>query len=330
MKSKIIKITISIFSLILLVTILFFGYLILLLNSGRAIGSRVVIDKENSRLYVNDDEDIRILQMSDTQICGLGDALKVFGAMKTTIEKAQPDLIILTGDNFMDGSKRLIIEEYVEFMDSFEIPWAPILGNHDYNIAISLDEMSDMFESAEYCLFKKGTVDESYGNYHYNIMRNGKLVYTLVFMDNAKGFRKEHLDWYLTTIEQITEYNAGIVVPSLTAFHIPIVETMYAYYDAYYDDGSIVGEKNEWISYLRKDKGFFRIAKELGSVETIIYGHNHTNTFICDYRDVKLCYGIKTGRASYNDKNIQGGRVYSLTNENTLRIDDISIAGIFL
>ncbi len=329
MKNKVIKISVAIFSLLLLTTILFFGYLFTVLNCGRAIGSRVIVDKECSTLSVNDNEDIRVLQLSDTQICGLGDSMKVFGAIKTTIEKAKPDIIMITGDVFMNGSKRHTIKKYIELLDSFEIPWAPVLGNHDYYISITLDELSERFESSEYCLFKKGTVQESYGNYYYNIVRNGEIAYSLVFMDNGNGFRSEHIDWYVDTIGQISDC-AGEIVPSWTAFHIPTVETLYAYYDAIDEGASILGEKTEGVSFTWNDANFFWFAKELGSAKAFMYGHDHKNTFICDYQGIKFCYGIKTGNAAYHDKNIQGGRVYSLKADNTFEIEDISIAGIFL
>ena len=313
----------------LLTTILFFGYLFVILNCGREIGSRVTFDKELSRIFVEDDEDLRILQLADTQICGLGDSMKSFGAIKTTVEKAKPDLIILTGDNFMNDSKRFTIRKYIELLDSFKIPWAPVFGNHDYYVDIPLDELCERFENAEYCLFQKGSVYESYGNYYYNIFRKGELSHSLIFMDNGREFRSEHIDWYVDTVEEIAAYNDGLV-PSWAIFHIPPVQTEYAYYTAVDAGEEIIGEKNEGVSYLWQDGNFFWFAKELGSTKAFIYGHDHLNTYACDYKGIKLCYGIKTGKAAYCSNDIQGGRVYKLKADNTFEIEDISIAGIFL
>ena len=317
MKSKLIKIGIAIFSLLLFTTILFFGYLITVLNCGRVIGSRVSFDKENNILSVNDNEAIRILQLSDTQICGLGDALKSMDKIKLIIEKADPDLIFLTGDNLMNDSKRHMLKKYVRFFDSFDIPWAPVMGNHDYYTKLSMEEYSSRFEGGEYCLFEMGDVANSYGNYYYTLERNGEKQYSFIFMDNGNGFRNEHIAWYEDTISKIADSNNGEALPNWTMFHIPLVETYYAYFNAIDNDLEIDGEKREGVSYLRKDAGLFDKAKELGTTRAMIYGHNHRNSFICDYEGIKMCYGVKSSVASYHDRDLVGGCVYILNADNT-------------
>ena len=325
MKSKLIKIGIAIFSLLLFTTILFFGYLITVLNCGRAIGSRVSFDKENNILSVNDNEAIRILQLSDTQICGLGDSLKSLDKIKLIIEKADPDLIVLTGDNLMNDSKRHMVRKYIRFLDSFEIPWAPVMGNHDYFTKITMEEYSSRFEGAEYCLFKTGSVSNSYGNYYYTLERNGEKNYAFVFMDNGDGFRAEHIEWYEDTINTITDSNDGEVLPSWTLFHIPLMETRTAYYSAERNGIEIDGEKREGISSLWDDAGIFDKAKELGSAKAMIYGHNHRNSFVCDYQGIKMCYGVKSSVASYHDRDLIGGCVYTLNADNTFTLNRIFV-----
>ena len=110
----------------------------------------------------------------------------------------------------MNDSKQSMLKKYIRFMDKFEIPWAPVFGNHDYNVDATMDRQCELYESSKYCIFKKGTVQNSYGNYYYNIERNGTPVYTLFFMDNGISFTDAHLDWYANSINAIAEENGGV------------------------------------------------------------------------------------------------------------------------
>ena len=323
---KILKTTLIILLVcILAVTVFCGGFALYILNCSSAIGSRLIVDEDNKTLSVNDDKDLRILQLSDTQITAYGDALKTLDIIKLTVDKAKPDLIVLTGDNLMNDSKQSMLKKYIRFMDKFEIPWAPVFGNHDYNVDATMDRQCELYESSKYCIFKKGTVQNSYGNYYYNIERNGTPVYTLFFMDNGISFTDAHLDWYANSINAIAEEN-GAKLPSWVFFHIPLVETYYAYYHNLYNGGTIDGEMRDGgVTYLRDDAGFFDVVKELGSTTALIFGHNHRNNFICDYQGIKFCYGLKTGRASYHDVDMLGGNLFLLKADNTFTVERIFV-----
>lgn len=281
--------------------------------------------REENVLMVNDNEDIRILQLSDTQITALGDALKSFGHIKRIVEQTEPDLIVLTGDNLMDNSSKAMLKHYIRFFDEFEIPWAPVLGNHDYEANITMEEQSSLYEQGEYCLFQKGSVVDSYGNYYYNIIRNGKPFHTLFFIDNAVKISEAHLNWYSETIHTITLNNNNNQVPSWAFLHKPLVQTRYAYYRSKYLNSPIEGESREGIAFLQNDAGFFNKALDIGSTRAIIYGHNHRNNYALDYNGITLSFGTKTGRAAYHDTDLLGGNVYVLKSDNTFTIERILI-----
>lgn len=300
------------------------GQVLYIMNCSYSIGSRIVVDRQNYTLNVDDDKDIRILQISDTQITALGDALKSFGFIKRIVEKAKPDLIVLTGDNLMNDSSESMLNHYIYFFDKFEIPWAPVLGNHDYNADIELDRQAELYENGKYCLFRKGEVENSYGNYYYNISRNNQKVYSLVFMDNAVKLGQEHLDWYSNTIQTITQ-STGKMLPSWTFFHKPLLETYYAYVDSVNNDIELEGVRRERIAFLFDDAGFFDLAKQIGSTTAIIYGHNHRNNYACDYQNIILSFGTKTGHAAYHDDDLLGGNLYILKNDNSFEIERILI-----
>jgi predicted MPP superfamily phosphohydrolase len=65
---------------------------------------------EDYRLTMDFHDDFKILQLTDLHF-GIESNLKVqFKFVKESIDEANPDLIILTGDNFMYGTKGIVKE----------------------------------------------------------------------------------------------------------------------------------------------------------------------------------------------------------------------------
>ena len=103
------------------------GQIVYILNCSSKIGSRISVNREENIIMLDDNKDIRVLQLSDTQITALGDSLKAFGPIKRIVEKSKPDLIVLTGDNLMNDSSKGMLNHYIRFFDEFEIPWTPVV-----------------------------------------------------------------------------------------------------------------------------------------------------------------------------------------------------------
>jgi hypothetical protein len=136
-----------------------------------------VIEKDPSKDFV-------ILNLTDIQ---LNDD-EVFADMGTRsnnmiaslIEKTQPDLITLTGDNAWGTVAYM---ELINYIDSFDIPWAPVMGNHDGQGCVSEFWAAELFTQAENCLFQFGPENMGYGNYIINVTENGKTIHTLFMLD---------------------------------------------------------------------------------------------------------------------------------------------------
>ncbi|MBQ7507754.1 MAG: metallophosphoesterase, partial [Spirochaetales bacterium] len=86
----------------------------------------VNIEKDSSKDFV-------ILNLTDIQL-GTSAFQIEFPRIRTMIsalvEKVRPDLITMTGD--MSYGCGPAIYGICSFIDSFEIPWAPVYGNHDF------------------------------------------------------------------------------------------------------------------------------------------------------------------------------------------------------
>ena len=283
------------------------------------------VDKTTNTLTTKSEE-IKILQLTDTQISSVAESVLMLDIVKKTIKKSKPDMIVLTGDNISDFSTQETAQYLVKFMDSFKLPWALVFGNHDYNSLVSAKDLSSLYETSEYCLYKTGTIEDSYGNYTYTIKKNNKSIYSLIFMDSGKtGFNNKHVEWYENEINKITLQSNGEVVNSMVFFHIPIEEIGLAY-NLYQEDTSIgSGVKNEPFCIQDTNVGLFNKALELGSTKAFIFGHDHINNLVLDYKGIKLCYGLKSGKTSYYYATMQGGNLYTITANNQLKIDRIYV-----
>lgn len=144
----------------------------------------VVIQKEPGK-------DFKILNLTDIQYndtLDIGQRAYTEETITKLIEQEKPDLITMTGDQVWAAIQKQSLKELIKFMDSFKIPWAPVMGNHDGEGNADKNWIGDMYEQSEYCLFKKGPGNiGGVGNYIINIMEGDKIVQSLIMMDSGAG-----------------------------------------------------------------------------------------------------------------------------------------------
>ena len=295
-------------------------------------------------------DDFVILNLTDIQV---GDE-NYYGAdgiyseqlIKQLVKDYDPDLITLTGDNAWGALSYL---KHIELMESFGIPWAPVMGNHDGQGCPSEFWVAYQLSNAENCLFEFGPENMGYGNYIINITEKGKIVHTLFMMDThsdgvftledgteVDGY--DHLwdnqqKWYKWAVEGITEI-AGKTIESTVLTHIPVRE----YYDAWdsvsvetdgYEFGIIdpkysdiaAGRRVEDCCASPVNNGFFSLCKELGSTKTMLVGHDHKNDFYVEYEGITLAYSVKSGFGSYWQPDMIGGTTLTVNSSGNIKIE---------
>ncbi len=263
----------------------------------------------------------RILQITDVQMANMAECDTVFPMVREMVERAEPDLIVVTGDVLHDGAPKQVLTAFVELMDSFQIPWAVVIGNHDRNAAFSHKQMCKIYEQSEYCLFKKGGIDDRYGNYTYTLQMGGEAVCTLIFMDSGvEGFSAEQVDWYREALSAERE-SYGRDIPSVCFFHIPIPATVDA--NAAYKNSLATGtgKAYEPVDNQKSDSGFYEVMMEEGSTVALFYGHDHNNSTAVEYNGVLFCYGIKTGRSCYWREDMLGGSLITVTSDAEISVE---------
>ena len=112
----------------------------------------------------------------------------LFDDMDRLVAETNPDLIIITGDitygEFDDTGSSLLA--FIEKMESYNIPWAPVWGNHDNESVLGVDWQCQQFINAKNCMFKKG-ITVGCSNYVIGIKDDDGNLLRLVYMMDTNG-----------------------------------------------------------------------------------------------------------------------------------------------
>lgn len=308
--------------------------------------------------------EFRILQLTDTQIIDpgqsryperIGDTTPLtdenlyydcFYYIEEAVKQAQPDLIIMTGDNvygeFDDNGTSL--QKLVAFMEYLEIPWAPVWGNHDNESTKGVTWQCQQFDEAEHCLFKRGdTIGNS--NYSIGVVQGNKLIKVLYMLDtngceNGKSYSymlsfgkynqdekiiaaatigRNTMDWIDETSNNITAA-LGYTPSKFAAFHIPIDEFKMAVKSIGYSEsdnftisdptGVNFGDKRDNIASINAP-GFWALMKG-HNFDGIFVGHEHCNNFSIVYQGVRLTFGTKSSTYDKNERDMLGGTLITV------------------
>ena len=297
----------------------------------------------------------RILQLTDTQVIDASQMRSptrlneiqagwwargnidknCFNYITELVENERPDLIVLTGDivygEFDDSG--IIWTRIVEFMDSFNIPWAPVFGNHDNETAKGVAWQCEQLEKAENCLFKRGDVTGN-GNYSIGLVdENGKIRRVIYMMDShgysiGAGLAQDQIDWFKGVAASI-DAAYGEKVPAFACYHIASLDFQTAYVEKYgYSanatfnldetgrDGDF-GQKSEELSMFPTT-----LAPDLkaANVEGVFIGHDHRNNYSIEHDGIRYTYGTKSGTYDSHNTNNVGGTLIQVMADGRFKV----------
>lgn len=262
--------------------------------------------------------------------------------IRSLITQAKPDLIFITGDivygSFDDSGA--VMKDFCNFMDSFEIPWAPVFGNHDNESKMGVKWQCEQFEKSKYCLFKRGEVSGN-GNYTVGIKAGDELIRALHMIDSngcadgedaevikTAGIFSDQME-LISENSRLIEKAFGKKIPAFMAFHIPVKEFEDAeIYNAYkneerefYTIGVDVEAKNgdfgfkfEEYNPIKTDFDFLSRIKECG-IDGVFAGHCHSICTVMEYEKIKWVLGLKTGQYDYHIPGQIGGTMVVLSGD---------------
>ena len=275
---------------------------------------------------------------------------RCFSYVEELIERARPDLILMTGDNVYGefDDKGSMLRLLCERMERFGVYWAPVFGNHDNESRIGVREQLRIMSSYEHCLIYDNGVT-GHSNYNVLIKNNGKDVLSVFMLDSngcknvgnpwapeegvtpdnvdydllehKQGIYPDQIEWFKKRARSITEDN-GKAVSSILCFHIPSMLFDKAFSEKYgyvYKKDFVAdadGDMGRIVEHgchagVDDDLSLHKAAKEAGALAYLV-GHEHNNNACIKYDGVYLNYGVKTGVCTYYKDDSIGGTLIKI------------------
>lgn len=289
----------------------------------------------------------KILMMSDIQET-LNYDLRTLENMNKLIEKVNPNLVILGGDN-CDGTVLKTEDELRKYLDIFstpmekrKIPWAHVFGNHDHDIEIDDIKKTKIYEEYNFCISKHteniyGTTNFvlpiKYSNKNeiafnvWGLDSNNLISETDIAIDKNINLIKKpsmsckwdilHFDqlmWYWNSSIEIENY-CNRKINSILFMHIPPWEFQYIVENPQYTNAN--GSMKEIMKIGMFNSGIFSTILQRNDIKCIACGHSHDDCFEGDFCGIKMCLDACAGYSPYGTDELRGGRVFEINENNT-------------
>lgn len=285
-------------------------------------------------------DEFKILNLTDIQLHDGDDFELNKHIIDQVVERTQPDLITVLGDTLNDDTTYSTVEmpkKIVDLIDGYNIPWAPIFGNHD-NITYKpegskkyggVEYLEKLFAECDNCLYVHGPEEvQGSSNYIVNIVKQGtnKLVESLIFLDSYHvGLNATNTAFYVDAVNYVKELNDDVTPRSIVFEHVPIPQYGILFSEAENEELHNLSGVPFRDPITGTDASLFPKIKELGSTKAVISGHDHEIAFVADYEGVNLVYALKSsigddpGGNAYS--HLLGGMLLTLDGENEERFD---------
>lgn len=305
--------------------------------------------ENDETLKFNEDGQFTILQFADIQD-GYPLMTITKKLIKDTLNKVQPDLVVLTGDNISGGSTttkvitRAAISEFMNIFEKAGVPVAAVFGNHDDESALAdKDFQMSVYESFDcFVGYNEGDILPGVGTYNLPIMSSDgeKIAFNIWMTDSGTynsendlgGYActtKEQIQWYVEKSNELKALNGGKAVPSINFQHIIVPEIYDALVECEEGTPNSIAARGTFLTLPEGNEGILHEAPcppnysngqfdafvQQGDVLATVSGHDHVNDFVVPHMGVDIINTPGCGFSSYNDETV-GSRVFVLDENN--------------
>ena len=307
--------------------------------------------QKKEKLQFGKDGDFKVLHLCDCQD-GFPAQEKMFTYINYMLETYEPDLVVLGGDNSVgpEETKEKAIEELVAPFVEHETYFTLVFGNHDHQQNVDKEELLEMYQKygGKYCLAYDADPDlTGVANHNLPIYSSDgeKLKFNLWLMDSnnyvidengeENGYdcvNEDQIEWYKETYKKL-EKEAGEKVYSLCFQHIvpgevydvmfPEVKKEFSPFTQTYNNGKhyniTAPDTSAFTGFLFEapcpselNYGQVGAMVETGDVLSILFGHDHINSYEIDYEGIKLINTPGVTYNSYGNEFVRGSRLITI------------------
>ena len=301
---------------------------------------------QNKELKFNNGK-FRIMQIADTQESATV-AIDTIRFISAALEREKPDLVVFTGDQIKGYSSSFhgkngkenvknALKTLIAPLEQKGIPFAMTFGNHDSDSAMTNNEQFEIYKQSPMFVYADPVNDDDKATYCLEVKNESGEIKRLVYLFDSHSKAEDggysavlpyQLDWYRKVRDS---YESPL--PSIAFQHIPTPE----YYDVIkqvkrFSKGGVRAygnHKNEWYVLdphncgLRdfmgetpaapfNNSGEIDAFLEKKEVEGLFVGHDHNNSFVADYKGIKLGYSQGCGFNVYGPGFNRGFRILDL------------------
>lgn len=278
--------------------------------------------------------------------------LRDLGAL---LDYTKPDLLMILGDmvwkDAMESKEnmRAFMRPVAEVIESRNIPWAHVFGNHDNDCVGHTDFcQQEVYEEFRLNLTKRGPEEiHGTGNFVLPILSENSddIVYNVWGVDSHDSlgdFMKEfhlgdpqskwdkqcvyptclhdwggtyntlnfdQLMWYWNSSVELENY-AGHKIPGMMTMHMALPEYTIVYKNT--AESYYEGTRREGVGCSPINSGMLNAILDRGDVKTVMCGHDHINDFTGSFLGIKLCCDAGLNYDGYCADDLRGGRVVEI------------------
>ena len=271
------------------------------------------------------------------------DNIRTWQYVEEGIERGKPDLIVLTGDNIYgetDDSGQMWLEG-IEKMDSYEIPWAIVWGNHDVESQKGVRWQISQVRYSKYGIVKQNNTDAvthqgGNSNYTIGIKQGGEITYVFYMLDTngakvkngesvlannpdityinqTDGLHTTQIEWIENSYQALSATLGE--VPTMWFMHIPPQEAFRAWQIRYAPQRPnnvsrgtpLTANKGNDMGKAYENMCYFKTDLQLlplmkqTNCTNVFFGHDHVNATSVEWEGIRFTYGLKTGTYDYFD-----------------------------
>lgn len=246
-----------------------------------------------------------------------------------------PDLVIMGGDQISDyvgGAPRpkpkdWVLKYWKLSLDPLlhyngRIPWATIMGNHDYGIQMTSDEILS-FDASFNGSLTRASNDTGYVVDILEHTGDEVAARAWLFQSGWNGMRFRHVEWYRSKSIELNKGTSTTVdgpgtttpenfpAPALAFVHIPIKELMDIYNEGVFR-GSMTDRDGICCQTGEENLDFYDAIVSMGDIKVVSSGHDHGNDMMGELGGINIGYGLKSGKGGY-EVPVRGARIFVLS-----------------